>query len=194
MIDNKELIEKEYYSSWSKEQLIQRIKKLEKLTQDLKDRSMHDCLTKVYNYRTIIDIIENKIKYFNYRKEIFSILMIDIDDFKKINDNFGHVFGDEVLMKVANEIKRNIRKDDCIGRFGGEEFIIIFNNTKLDEAIKISERIRKSIEKAEFFPSLKVTISGGIKEYSDEICKEIVNSADDLLYKAKRSGKNKICY
>lgn len=194
MIDNKELIKERYYNSWSQEQLIQRIRELEKLIQDLKEINVHDCLTKVYNYRTIIEIIEKKIKYFRYKKEIFSLLMLDIDDFKKINDKFGHVFGDEILMKISNEIKMNIRKDDYIGRFGGEEFIVIFNNTKLDEAIKISERIRKAIEQAEFFPSLKVTISGGIKEYYNESCKEIINSADDLLYKAKRLGKNRICY
>ena len=89
--------------------------------------------------------------------------MIDIDDFKSINDKFGHVFGDEILVKICNEINKNVRKDDYVGRYGGEEFIVIFNNTKLDEAVTIAERIRKSIEGLEILPYLKVTISGGVK-------------------------------
>ncbi|KGI38574.1 hypothetical protein LA33_10010 [Clostridium tetani ATCC 9441] len=160
----------------------------------LKEISMEDCLTKVYNYRTIIEIIERQIKYSNCKGETFCILMIDIDDFKSVNDNFGHVFGDEILIKISKEIKKNIRKNDYVGRFGGEEFIIIFNNTKLSEAIRISERIRKSIEGLEFFRSLKITISGGVKEYSNESCKEIIDAADNFLYKAKGLGKNRICY
>lgn len=208
MVDNEKVIEWSYYTSWSREQLVERIKELEKLTQNLKEAeislieknkflkeiSMEDCLTKVYNYRTIIEIIERQIKYSNCKGETFCILMIDIDDFKSVNDNFGHVFGDEILIKISKEIKKNIRKNDYVGRFGGEEFIIIFNNTKLSEAIRISERIRRSIEGLEFFRSLKITISGGVKEYSNESCKEIIDAADNFLYKAKGLGKNRICY
>nr|WP_269153860.1 GGDEF domain-containing protein [Clostridium cochlearium] len=160
----------------------------------LQEISMYDCLTKVYNYRTIMRIIENQTKYSKDREEVFSILMIDIDDFKSINDNFGHVFGDEILIKICNEIKKNVRKDDYIGRYGGEEFIVIFNNTKLDEAVAIAERIRKSIEGLELLPYLKITISGGVKEYKNESCIEIIESVDSFLYRAKRTGKNRICY
>ncbi|KHO39938.1 hypothetical protein OR62_03535 [Clostridium tetani] len=160
----------------------------------LKEMSMEDYLTKVYNYGTIIEIIERQIKYSKRKGETFCILMIDIDDFKSVNDNFGHVFGDEILIKISKEIKKNIRKNDYVGRFGGEEFIVIFNNTELSEAIIISERIRKSIEKLEFFRSLKITISGGVKEYFNESCKEIIDAADNFLYKAKGLGKNRICY
>ncbi|CDI48760.1 GGDEF domain-containing protein [Clostridium tetani] len=208
MVDNEKVIGWSYYTSWSREQLVERIKELEKLTQNLKEMeislieknkflkemSMEDYLTKVYNYGTIIEIIERQIKYSKRKGETFCILMIDIDDFKSVNDNFGHVFGDEILIKISKEIKKNIRKNDYVGRFGGEEFIVIFNNTELSEAIIISERIRKSIEKLEFFRSLKITISGGVKEYFNESCKEIIDAADNFLYKAKGLGKNRICY
>ncbi|MBV1821963.1 GGDEF domain-containing protein, partial [Bacteroidales bacterium MSK.15.36] len=149
MVDNKNLINMECYNTWSKQQLVKRINELEKLIKNLKDMernlieknkflqeiSMYDCLTKVYNYRTIMGIIENQTKYSKDREEVFSILMIDIDDFKSINDKFGHVFGDEILVKICNEINKNVRKDDYVGRYGGDEFIVIFNNTKLDEAV-----------------------------------------------------------
>ncbi|MCG4571157.1 GGDEF domain-containing protein [Clostridium cochlearium] len=208
MVDNKNLINMECYNTWSKQQLVKRINELEKLIKNLKDMernlieknkflqeiSMYDCLTKVYNYRTIMGIIENQTKYSKDREEVFSILMIDIDDFKSINDKFGHVFGDEILVKICNEINKNVRKDDYVGRYGGDEFIVIFNNTKLDEAVTIAERIRKSIEGLEILPYLKVTISGGVKEYKNESCREIIESADDFLYRAKRAGKNRICY
>lgn len=208
MVNNEKATEKNAYMVWSKGKLVEKIEELEKRIQKLKEMevnliekneflkeiSMRDYLTKIYNHRAIMDIIEKRIDCFNHKGEVFSILMIDIDDFKSVNDHFGHVFGDEVIIRICKEIKRNIRKNDYVGRYGGEEFIVIFNNTKLEETVMISERIRKSIEKLEPVISLNITISGGVREYSNGDCKKVVEDADKFLYKAKSLGKNRICY
>ena len=111
--------------------------------------------------------------------------MCDIDDFKKVNDEYGHQKGDRVLKKVSKIIKNTIRNVDIAGRYGGEEFLMIFPNTTYKKAENACQRIRKKIQKESM-----VTISIGIAGISDETTKEIVKKVDDCLYKAKSKGKN----
>ncbi|MEG1256280.1 diguanylate cyclase [Clostridium sp.] len=123
----------------------------------------------------------------------FSTIMVDIDKFKSINDTFGHRTGDQVLSKLCNEIIKNIRKDDVIGRYGGEEFIIVLPNTGIEEAETIAERIRIKIYEAKIMGDKRdVTVSLGIANYPNHtnIYEELIEKSDQALYVAKNSGRN----
>ena len=119
--------------------------------------------------------------------------MMDIDFFKKVNDSYGHAFGDHVLIKISSIIEDMIRKTDMVGRYGGEEFLIVFTNTDLKSALKTTERIRESIKVQEWDkPKLEITISAGVSQVEDEGTSEIVINVDNLLYKAKANGRNRV--
>jgi two-component system cell cycle response regulator len=118
--------------------------------------------------------------------------MIDIDYFKNVNDTYGHVFGDYVLETVSNILVTNINDNGYVGRFGGEEFIIILPQIGIDKAYDLGEKIRSGLEKYKFDNDLKLTVSIGIKQFDNESFIQFVKNADDLLYKAKRNGRNRI--
>ncbi len=165
---------------------------LEKKNRMLTEMSATDGLTKLNNHRTLIEYLNTSIVEAQRTKNALSIAIYDIDDFKKVNDSKGHVFGDYVLAKVAEIIKSNIREIDLAGRYGGEEFMVVFPNTELENAKHISERIRQSIEGYVFNEAVKITVSGGVKQYEGESPMELIQLADDNLYKAKKNGKNQI--
>ncbi len=124
----------------------------------------------------------------------YSLLVIDIDYFKKVNDTYGHDIGDEVLKEVANILKNSLRKSDIICRWGGEEFIVILPNTSLEMAYEIGERLRKNIENCKNFPyDLKVTISVGVASSKGDF-QQTFKSADENLYLAKKSGRNRVIF
>ncbi len=118
--------------------------------------------------------------------------MIDIDDFKRINDTYGHDVGDEVLRKVAETLRSSTRKIDVIGRYGGEEFLAIFPHTPLDQSIKSAQRMLKNVR--ENFKWMKLTLSLGVAEMTPECSnvEQLVKCADIALYRAKLAGKNRI--
>lgn len=160
----------------------------------LQKLAVTDGLTGLLNHRAITDLLAKVFEESNRYNQVFSIAMVDIDNFKKINDEFGHPFGDEVLIKVASVIEGNLRKTDSVGRYGGEEFLIIFKHARLDDASKSMERVREKIENLKWQnENIKVTISAGLceKQPNDNVS-TIVARADELLYKAKKAGKNKI--
>ena len=118
--------------------------------------------------------------------------MIDIDYFKKVNDTYGHPIGDKVLIDVSRIIKENVRGCDLVGRYGGEEFLIIFVESDSREAFIAIEKIRKMISEYDFsYIEGNITISGGVCQFTTEE-NDIVKIADENLYKAKNSGRNKI--
>lgn len=160
----------------------------------LAEMSLIDGLTKISNHRTLIERLKAGISDADRTDGSLSIAIFDIDDFKKVNDNKGHVTGDQVLIDVATIIKNNIRNTDLAGRYGGEEFMVIFPNTAISEAIIISERIRQAVENFQFSDGLRITISGGANQYNSENITELINYADMNLYEAKRNGKNQIKY
>jgi diguanylate cyclase (GGDEF)-like protein len=125
-------------------------------------------------------------------KELLSIIALDIDYFKKINDQHGHLVGDDVLRAVAQCIKGSVRKSDIVGRVGGEEFLVILPDVPHESAVQIAEKIRKKIEV--LVPaSVPITISGGVTEHLDtESIEEVLERADQLLYAAKKQGRNRI--
>lgn len=159
-----------------------------------------DELTGVYNFRYFSDKIrEEKRRAVRYDQPL-SLIMLDIDWFKKFNDNYGHEVGNQVLVRLVTVIRQCIRDVDILCRYGGEEFIIILPQTPENEAKRIADRIRGEVERAEFgggggIPKLKVTVSVGVTTYPDNGMTEedLINAVDRAMYRAKEAGKNTVC-
>lgn len=153
-----------------------------------------DSLTSLYNKR----VLENYLKSMqsdSSESDVFSIAIMDIDHFKKVNDTYGHMFGDIIIKQIALKISSSIRPTDVAFRFGGEEFLIVFPQTNLEDAYKVCERIRTGIENEKYqhdLSEVNVTITIGLAESA---CKtdyhETITWADQNLYKGKRSGRNR---
>jgi diguanylate cyclase len=154
---------------------------------------IRDPLTNAFNRRYMNTCIQNVIEESNRGLGPVSLLLIDIDHFKKINDKFGHDAGDQVLMKFVDVLHKRQRKIDYVFRTGGEEFVILLRNTELKKAVIFAENIRKHIEEAEWIDSHKVTISAGVSQYiTDESKDDWLKRADDNMYQAKSMGRNKV--
>lgn len=162
-----------------------------------------DALTGLYNRRYALNQLEKQRKIVKRNKRVFSIALIDVDDFKRINDTYGHQAGDEYLKQVAFLINHTLREQDIAGRVGGEEFLVVLPETDLEGAYQLANRIRERIHDAELVYEehiIKATVSVGICQYKPErIEPGTVNNADYLfrladnaLYKAKTTGKNKV--
>jgi diguanylate cyclase (GGDEF)-like protein len=156
-----------------------------------------DSLTGMYNKRYILNEMENQIKIVRRNQRLFSIVMLDIDDFKNINDSHGHLAGDDYLKKVAQTIVDSLREQDTASRFGGEEFLILLPETTLEGAQKLAERIRQKIENMELdFQGniIRSTISAGVSQFSLEFsdAENFIRSADIALYRSKSEGKNRV--
>ncbi len=154
-----------------------------------------DTLTGVYNRYSLNKEIDINIKKYARYEDIFSLLMLDIDHFKNVNDTYGHDVGDLVLKELCSVIENLIRETDVFGRWGGEEFLLILPKTNKDEAISIATRIKNIIEEHKFEYIPQVTVSIGVSVYNQSIKKEIfLKYVDDALYKAKSTGRNRIEY
>jgi diguanylate cyclase (GGDEF)-like protein len=153
-----------------------------------------DGMTGISNHRVLIEFLKAGISEADRTKAPLSVALFDIDNFKSVNDSKGYVYGDQVLTDVAALIKNSVRENDLAGRYGGEEFMVVFTNTGIDSAAKIAERIRQAVEKYPFEDGLKITLSGGVKQYEGESFMELVHLADVKLYDAKKQGKNRIVY
>lgn len=158
----------------------------------LKEKVIKDGLTNIKNHRALKEELKLEMERALRLKNPLSIVIFDIDYFKKINDTKGHVYGDKVLIKVAEIMESHIRKIDVVGRYGGEEFMIIFKNTGESVARLIAENIRCAIESHFSDKDMKVTISGGIHQYCGERIQDFINMADMNLYRAKKLGRNRI--
>ncbi len=152
-----------------------------------------DPLTKLYN-RAHFDETINFITKHQRKSEVDFVLAIaDIDFFKRINDTYGHQVGDDALVCVSKNIKRSLRDNDLVARWGGEEFVIMLKNVTLDEAQKIMEKVRGNIEKNIVCHNIKVTASFGLTKYREnEEPRETFKRVDDALYEAKEGGRNRI--
>ena len=154
----------------------------------LEETSYKDPLTKLLNRRGLIKAIEEL-------NGNFSMLFLDIDRFKKINDTFGHKVGDDVLMAIANILRQNVRKGDLIARWGGEEFLIVLPNCDIEDAVKIAENLRKKIEEYQGMNIPKFTSSFGVVSNVDKYnFEKKLNEADEYLYKAKKEGRNRVIW
>ncbi len=153
-----------------------------------------DRLTQLFNRLKLDSVIKYEIERTKRSLSPLSIILMDIDHFKLVNDNFGHIVGDEVLKEVAKIIKESIRKVDTAGRWGGEEFMIVLPDSDLDVGRILAEKIRTKIESNDFSKVGRLTASFGVAEFKDGISEiEFVNRADNAMYQAKNQGRNKVC-
>ena len=164
---------------------------LYEIQEKLKKQTYYDELTKIFNRKAYNERIQEKFDLFDRYDTNFTIAMYDIDDFKKINDTYGHDIGDKVLVEITNEVKSIIRKTDFLFRVGGEEFVIIFDKISLDESYDIAEKIRINISKMQIIENEKITISMGITQaIANDNPQSIYERVDKLMYQSKRNNKN----
>ncbi|MEZ0343698.1 MAG: sensor domain-containing diguanylate cyclase [Caldimicrobium sp.] len=161
------------------------------LERRLIEASITDYLTGLYNRRFLDQILQRE-KAMSDRYNIpFSIIILDLDNFKIINDVYGHHTGDKVLVEVAKILKNNLRITDVCGRWGGEEFLIILPNSDMEKALKVAEKLRNLICQLKIPPVESITASFGVSQYKrGEPYEETIKRADLALYKAKGEGKN----
>lgn len=168
------------------------------LFREIKALSMRDGLTGLYNHAFVVKALEEEIERSKRYNSQLSILLVDIDDFKKINDTYGHLAGDHVLGKVAQILKQGLRTIDTVSRYGGEEFLAILPETDGARALTVGERLRRDVAKEDFSfggDTINLTISGGVADFSlGADVNRMIKQADDNLYKAKREGKNRVSY
>jgi diguanylate cyclase (GGDEF)-like protein len=166
-----------------------------KLYKDIETLAITDGLTGVYTRRYFIERFDEEIQRSSLRKSSLSFLMIDADNFKSVNDQHGHLAGDQVLKEIANIIQENVREIDIVGRFGGEEFCVVLPDTDLEGSRLVAERIRKSAEKRvikAYDSTLRMTLSIGLAIYPSDgkLLEELMDKADWALYRAKSQGRN----
>jgi diguanylate cyclase (GGDEF)-like protein/PAS domain S-box-containing protein len=175
---------------------------LEKEVKDSEERyrelSIIDDLTQLYNSRHFYHQLKMEIDRLDRHEQPLTILLIDLDDFKAFNDTYGHIEGDQILLRLGQVIKRCLRKADSAYRYGGEEFTVILPMTTCEEGIVNAERIREELKKENFSPSpgkqVHLTVSIGLAQYKKkEDMKAFVNRADHLMYQGKKNGKDRIC-
>ena len=173
-----------------------------RLYEGAKRMAITDGLTKIYNHRFFQELFEKEFKRAARYNSTFSLIMLDIDLFKRINDTYGHLFGDEILKDMASLVKGCLRTMDILARYGGEEFAILLPETDLEDSVLTAERIRMVVENHEFFPlskgePVKVTVSQGVTVFPSsgiEKRSDIVAKADAALYEAKEAGRNCVRY
>jgi diguanylate cyclase (GGDEF)-like protein len=153
----------------------------------------NDQLTGVSNRHHLTEVLEREYDRSSRYNNSFSLIIFDIDHFKSINDNFGHDQGDFILKELSRLVKKNIRKSDYFGRWGGEEFIVIAPESSLQDAEKFAEKLRKEIEEYNFMEKRKVTASFGAAEIKNgDNIDQLIKRADDALYRAKEKGRNRV--
>jgi diguanylate cyclase (GGDEF)-like protein len=168
--------------------------RLQQLNEVLSQLSITDGLTKLHNHRFFQDHLTREIKRVNRTREPLSMLIIDLDDFKQLNDRYGHASGDELLSRIARILNDAVRESDLLARYGGEEFVILASNTDLEGAEELAEKVRTEIAEASFILDdslrpMRVTVSIGVARFLGNR-KRFFQEADDALYSAKAAGKN----
>lgn len=174
----------------TRDELKKTLVKLEKL-------AITDPLTGVFNRRHLLELAEQEFNRVSRYGSPLSVLMIDADYFKQVNDNYGHAVGDETLKAIAQLTQNLLRKVDCFGRIGGEEFLAFLPETQISQAIKVAERICKSIGSFRIKidqQNIQITVSIGVATYEapDRKIDDILKRADEALYEAKRRGRNQV--
>jgi two-component system, cell cycle response regulator len=157
-----------------------------------------DGLTELHNKRYFTEALEREASRSRRYSRTFSLVLFDIDHFKKINDTFGHLAGDSVLRQLGALVRGRVRRDDVPARTGGEEFSVIVPEVPLDGAITLAEKLREAIEAATFrfeATRIPVTVSIGVAEWTEDMedPADLVKRADERLYDAKRTGRNRVC-
>ncbi|BCS52352.1 diguanylate cyclase [Geobacter sp. SVR] len=190
------------------EELVARVKvhlKIKHLQDDLKrtnelllELSNTDHLTGMYNRRYLMEALDKEVQRSSRKGGNLSLILMDIDHFKQVNDTCGHLQGDVVLQKVALHLQKELRSYDIAARYGGEEFVAVLPDTSLEEAAFVAERVRASIRGIRFtgaLSSLSITVSLGVATFTSPGCRsvdEFIKLADDALYRAKANGRDRV--
>ncbi len=172
-------------------------RQLEQRNADLQRLAYHDTVTGLLNRRSILEKLDEWLRHEQRYKGRLAVVMLDIDHFKRVNDVYGHRIGDRVLADIAGVMSRSIRETDFVGRYGGEEFLIILPRTDVAGATKMAERVRTAVEATPMHGAngedFAVTVSLGVAEYCDGDDEDlVVGRADAALYRAKDLGRNRV--
>lgn len=175
---------------------VKNILKLQKVTHELFIMSRTDPLTGAFNRRHFMETGAAELNRSSRYGSTFSMIMLDIDHFKSINDTYGHDIGDKALIEAVQIINKALRTEDTLGRFGGEEFCILLPETSQKSAIKVAERIRSDIEANKIHTdkgALKFTVSCGVSQLNttNNSLEKIIKKADNALYNSKKTGRNR---
>jgi diguanylate cyclase (GGDEF)-like protein len=171
----------------------------ESFHESLMSSALRDGLTKLFNKRYLMDRLDSELKFAQRHETALTLLMLDLDHFKKINDTNGHLAGDLLLSAVASALLRAVRNEDVVARFGGEEIAIVLRAIGVEAAAHMAERLRRVVEQAEVDvggKKLRATVSIGVAGYPSTPAKsveELVEAADKALYRAKAEGRNRVC-
>jgi two-component system cell cycle response regulator len=170
----------------------------DRFQQKMYDAALHDGLTKAFNKRHFLERLGVEVAYARRHKTPLTLIMLDVDHFKHVNDKFGHLAGDHVLIGLAAIVEKQLRTEDLFARYGGEEFAVLCRGASLGNASVLGERLRVQVEQAKFEHAgnvIPVTISLGIAAQSDKAADgatHLVSEADAGLYEAKRGGRNRV--
>lgn len=174
--------------------VIKDITERKKMEEEIRRLSETDGLTQINNRMKLDSVLNLEIERLSRSDSVCSIILLDIDYFKSVNDTYGHLVGDAVLKEVAEIIKQGVRKIDTIGRWGGEEFMVIMPLTDISKGKVLAEKLRKKISDHVFTGAKSLTASFGIAESRGGLCSvELVAKADAAMYQAKESGRNQVC-
>lgn len=175
--------------------LLEKSENLQKLYEEVSRLAREDPLTGAFNRRKMDELIQSESIRSDRYKTFFSMIIFDLDDFKKINDRYGHDVGDGVLVQLIETVKSDIRSVDSIGRWGGEEFVILLPGIKIHQAVFVAQRVLTKIAKTEFSGGIHITASFGVAQrMSGESFENFYRRLDQAMYKAKSNGKNQVCY
>ena len=189
-------------------ELVARVKihlKIKKLQNELRSANQHlkalsitDSLTRLYNRRHITEILDKEFERAKRKQKMLSLVFVDVDHFKLINDNFGHQCGDEVLVAIAKAAQSGLRSFDVVARYGGEEFLLVLPETPLAGGMAVAERLRAAVQSLAFAPPmecLSATVSLGVASYPSaqvDSASALFRQADEALYRAKQNGRNRV--
>jgi len=155
--------------------------------------SFHDSLTNLYNRYYFMSSLSDHIRHVHRHESSSALLMIDIDFFKQVNDEYGHSVGDKILQQFAQILAKVLREADVAARWGGEEFVILLPKTSKEESVVLATRLIKAVEEYTFESQIKLTISIGASQYKqDDTIESWIERADSALYQAKDEGRNRI--
>ncbi len=176
----------------TEQELVKKNMELKAINKKLDILSTTDRLTGLLNRRKIEKDLAREFKRAKRYNQTFSLILIDIDFFKKVNDTFGHQAGDTLLIELSRLMKETLRSTDLIARWGGEEFLVLCPNTDLNKAANLAERLRVAVENYKFSVETKITISAGVAEFRGQSLDDLINEADKKLYIAKNKGRNRV--